>query len=98
MSRGRSSEALRNYRQSQPPPDTYARRPPAGGGDRGWGPFGGWAPTQTRRPSVGGGGWWGGGPVARPSFPGMVPACSPGLRWGQRSTRWPDEQTLALLG
>jgi hypothetical protein len=71
MSRGRSSEALRDYRESQRPPDTYARRPPAGGGDRGWGPFGGGAPTQTRRPSVGGGGWWGGGPVARPSFPGM---------------------------
>jgi hypothetical protein len=69
MSRGRSSEALRDYRQSQRLPDTYARRPPAGTGDRGWGPFGGGAPTQTRRPPTGGG-WWGSGPIARPSYPG----------------------------
>src|SRR5262245_50149033 len=73
MSRGRSSEALRDYRQSQqPPPDTYARRPPASGSDSGWGGlFGGGVPTQARRPPTGGGGWWGSGPAAGPSMPGF---------------------------
>jgi hypothetical protein len=69
MSRGRSSEALRDYRASQRPPDTYTRRSPAGSGAQGWGPFGGWVATETRRPPVGGG-RWGGGPVAQPSYPG----------------------------
>jgi hypothetical protein len=55
MSRGRSSEALRDYRASQrPPPAVAPARPPASppAADRGWG-----APMPRREPSWGGG--WG---------------------------------------
>jgi hypothetical protein len=65
MSRSRSSEALRDYRASQRPVDSYARRSPAEA-DRG--PGGGWGFATPRRPSSWGG-WWG-GPSARRSFPG----------------------------
>lgn len=68
MSRGTSSRALRDYQAGQRPSDTYARRPPSAGGDRGWGPVGGWGPAMTRRPGVWGQ-WWGGA-AARQRAPG----------------------------
>jgi len=67
MSRSRSSEALRDYRASQRPPETYARRPPAAS-DRGWGPSFGWGPVAPRRPPAWGG-WWGRAPAGQ-QFPG----------------------------
>ncbi len=68
MSRGTSSRALRDYQAGQRPPDTYARRPPPMGGDRGWGPMGGGGSVMTRRPPVWG--EWGGGATARRQSPG----------------------------
>jgi hypothetical protein len=60
MSRGLSSEALRNYRASQRPPPTYApprtyTGPPASSGG-GWLP-GGWGTAVPRRTPSWGGGW-----------------------------------------
>ena len=57
MSRGRSSEALRDYRASQRPPPTSAPRPyapPPRAADRGWASGGGWgaACRGGRRPGA----------------------------------------------
>jgi hypothetical protein len=61
MSRGLSSEALRNYRASQQPPPSYApprtyAPPPASSGG-GWMPGGGWGAAMPRRAPSWGGGW-----------------------------------------
>jgi hypothetical protein len=61
MSRGTSSEALRNYRASQQPPPSYApprtyAPPPASSGG-GWAPGGGWGAAMPRRAPSWGGGW-----------------------------------------
>ena len=64
MSRGQSSEALRNYRASQRPPPTYtppaptgSSAPPPASSGGGWLPGGGWGTAMPRRalPSGGGG-------------------------------------------
>ena len=65
MSRGSSSEALRNYRASQQPPPSYAPptcgsrsyapSPASSGG--GWLPGGGWGAAMPRRAPSWGGGW-----------------------------------------
>ena len=70
MSRGQSSEALRNYRASQQPPPSYApptygsrsyAPPPAASGGAssggGWLPGGGWGTAMPRRAPSWGGGW-----------------------------------------
>src|SRR3954447_26666234 len=61
MSRGQSSEALRDYRASPRPPPTYTPRPyapspPAVSGG-GWAPGGGWGAAMPRRMPSWGGGW-----------------------------------------
>jgi hypothetical protein len=71
MSRGTSSDALRDYRAAQrppaPPPTPPAGRPLAGG-DRGWFPDFGWGSGMARRPSAWGPGW--GGTATRRPAPG----------------------------
>ncbi|MGD9615336.1 MAG: DUF2491 family protein [Alphaproteobacteria bacterium] len=60
ISRGRSSEALRDYRAPQRPPPAAAPQPrasPPVTGDRGWAPGGGWGTAMPRRLPSWGGGW-----------------------------------------
>ena len=60
MSRGGSSEALRDYRASQRPPPAYAPPRPSSppvATNRGWEPGGGWGATMPRRVPSWGGGW-----------------------------------------
>jgi hypothetical protein len=70
MSRGTSSDALRDYRTAQRPPSppatVTASRPPASA-DRGWFPDFGWGSGMARRPSVSGPGWGGGSTTRRPA-------------------------------
>lgn len=78
MSRGTSSDALRDYRAAQRPPappsaTVPAGRPPASA-DRGWFPDFGWGSGVDRRPSVAQPGW--GGTASRrpaPSFDILTP-------------------------
>ena len=72
MSRGTSSDALRDYRAAQrppmPPPSGPASRPPTSTGP-GWFPDFGWGSGTARRPSVSDPGW--GGTATRRPGPGL---------------------------
>ena len=61
MSRGGSSEALRDYRASQRPPPTYVpprpSTPPSASSGGSWLPGGGWGAPMPRRAPSRGGGW-----------------------------------------
>jgi len=73
LSRGMSSQALRDYQSAQRPAETYARRQPAYAGGFGM-------PAEARRPSV-----WGGQRVARGPLPGSGPLTAVAL-WAALSS------------
>ena len=79
MSRGASSKALRDYRASQRPAETYSRRPSVTGNSD-------WGAAVDRRPPVWGGRWPGGGRRVKPC---RARAYLPGWRCGRRSTPFP---------
>src|SRR5207237_8335861 len=67
ISRSTSSQALRDYRATQPPAQPYVRRQPSYGGGYA-------APSEAqRRAPVWGGQWEGGGVARQPALPGSGP-------------------------